>query len=152
MLPTASMVPTLKPGDRFVVNRLARPARWDLIVYRSGGPQSPLYTKRLVALPGERLRFDNGDIYINDQRMPAPPVVAGRYHAWLPAIPTWQSRYHDGETIVLAEHQFFVVGDNVDVSGDSRIYGPSDEPSIIGVVDFVFWPPSSAGCEIAGNA
>jgi len=141
VLPTASMSPTLVPGNRFVVNKLAQPARWDLVTYHSTVPGSPVYCKRVVGLPGERLRFDQGNIYINDELMSAPPVVAGRYHA---ALPTWPTKYRDGQTIVLSDREFFVVGDNVDVSADSRIYGPTDVSSLVGVVDFVYWPPSDA--------
>jgi signal peptidase I len=141
VMPTKSMAPTLVPGNRFVVNKLARPARWDLVTYHSNVPESPVWCKRIVGLPGERLRFNQGNIYINDQLVSAPPVVAGRYHATLPTAPT---KYRDGETIVLSDREFFMVGDNVDVSADSRIYGPTDVGSLIGVVDFVYWPPSGA--------
>lgn len=138
---TVSMSPTLVPGDRFVVNKLGHAARWDLVAYHSIVPGAPVYCKRIVGLPGERLRFDQGNIYINDQLMAAPSVVAGRYHATFPTVP---SMYRDGQTIVLSDREFFVVGDNVDFSADSRIYGPTDRSAIVGVVDFVYWPPSDA--------
>jgi signal peptidase I len=142
VLPTESMSPTLVPGNYFVVNKLAHPVRWDLVVYHSGQPQNTVWSKRIVAFPGERLRFDGGDIFINDQRMTVPPVVAGRYHAALPNYAG--SLYRDGQTITLGDRQFFVVGDNVDRSGDSRVYGPSDVSSLIGVIDFVYWPVGHA--------
>jgi signal peptidase I len=129
------------PGDRFVVNKLDHPARWDLVTYHSTTPGAPVYCKRVVGLPGEKVRFDQGNVYINDQLMVAPPVVAGRYHATLPTV---RSTYRDGETIGLNDREFFVVGDNVDVSADSRIYGPTDRSAIVGVVDFVYWPPGDA--------
>ncbi len=141
VLPTESMSPTLIPGNRFVVNKLAHPARWDLVTYHSSVQGSPVWCKRVVGLPGERLRFDQGNIYVNDQLTAAPPVVAGRYHA---SLPTWPTKYRDGQTIVLSDRELFLVGDNVDVSGDSRIYGPTDSSSLIDVVDFVYWPPSDA--------
>ena len=141
VLPTESMSPTLVPGDRFVVNKLGHPARWDLVTYHSTDPGAPVFCKRVVGLPGESVRFDQGNVYINDQLMAAPPVVAGRYHA---TFPTVRSRYRDGQTIVLNDREFFVVGDNVDVSADSRIYGPTDRSAIVGVIDFVYWPPSDA--------
>jgi signal peptidase I len=141
VLPTESMSPTLVPGDRFVVNKLGHPARWDLVAYHSITPGAPVYCKRVVGLPGERVRFDQGNVYVNDQLMSAPAVVAGRYHATIPRVAT---KYRDGETIVLSDREFFVVGDNVDVSADSRIYGPTDGSAMVGVIDFVYWPVGHA--------
>jgi len=139
VIPTASMSPTIEPGERILVNKLATPRRWDLLVYVVNDPHGPeKYCKRLVGLPGERLRFENGQIYINDQLQTAPAVVAGRYAASLPHFSPPQ--YFDGETIQLGEREFFLVGDNVNRSGDSRIHGPSDRSALVGVVDLRYWP------------
>jgi signal peptidase I len=134
---TRSMSPTIAPGDRFIVNKQLRPRRWDLVAYKAD-QHGTVYCHRLVGLPGERLRFDQGNVVLNDKRVTAPAVVAGHYHAspsgWYP------SRYHDGETIVLGPREIFLVGDNVDVSGDSRVHGPSSLADVVGVVDVVYWP------------
>jgi signal peptidase I len=142
LIPTVSMSPTVDPGDRILVNKLATPRRWDLIVYVVNDPHGPeKYCKRLVGLPGERLRFENGQVYINDQLQPAPAVVAGRYAASLPNFHS--PRYSDGETIQLGDREFFFVGDNVIHSVDSRILGPSDRSALVGVVDVRYWPIGS---------
>jgi signal peptidase I len=143
VVPTASMAPTIEPHDRFVVNKLLHPRRLDLIAYHSNQPQHPIYCKRLVGLPGEQLRFDNGNLYVNDQVVTLPAVVAGKYHARL-MRQGMQSmgRYRDGDTILLGSDEYFVIGDNVDISLDSRLEGPSKGESIVGVVDFMYWPLS----------
>jgi signal peptidase I len=145
VIPSASMSPTLNPGDRFFVNKLAQPRRWDLVAYWNITDRPPgrtIYCKRLIGLPGERLRFDNGQIYINDQAQTAPGVLAGRLTA---SMPFGRSRYHDGETIQLGPVEFFVVGDNLNNSADSRFSGPSNMSDIIGVMDLQYWPFSKFG-------
>lgn len=146
VLPTPSMAPTIEQGDLFVANKLLRPRRWDLMVYRARGSdgQSAVFCKRLVGLPGERLRFDGGEVCVNDQAVAAPPVLAGRCHARPAALPPAQARYRDGDTIVLGSDEYFLIGDHVEGSWDSRMNGPSDRSSLVGVVDLVYWPPGRA--------
>ena len=144
-IPSSSMAPTLNPGDRFFVNKLAQPRRWDLVAYWTVTDLPPgrtIYCKRVIGLPGERVRFDNGQIYINDQLQTAPAVVSGRLTA---AMPFGRSRYRDGETIQLGPAEMFVVGDNLNNSADSRYNGPSNTSEIVGVMDLQYWPLSKFG-------
>lgn len=140
LIPTASMSPTLVPRDCILANKLEHPRRWDLVLYRpplpDGTLDSAIYCKRLVGLPGERLRFEGGNLYVNDRLMAAPAVVAGRYTVNLPS-----SRYHDGQTITLAADELFLIGDNAQKSYDSRSCGPSKQSSAVGVADLIYWPP-----------
>jgi signal peptidase I len=144
VMPTASMSPTIEARDCFFADKLLCPRRFDLVVYRNNDEAHAIYCKRLIALPGERLRFENGAIYINDQLASPPAGLAGRYHA-APGAPgnpgTASARYHDRQTITLGADENFLVGDNVDISADSRSYGPSQTRSLIGVVDLIYWPP-----------
>ena len=138
--PSKGMAPTLEPGDRISVNRLLAPRRWDLVVYRHEH-SGVLYCKRVAGLPGERLRFEGGSLFVNDQPAVAPPVLAGRLRATPFAA---RGRYREGETITLGEQEYFYIGDNVDNSADSRLEGPSDAGSLGGVVDLIYWPPRKA--------
>ena len=146
VIPTGSMSPTIPPGGRILVNKLLHPRRWDVVAYWSNLDDPSIYCKRLVALPGERLRFDGGQVYINDQLAPAPPVIASRLHAAMPWCgPDGESRpgetrYHDGQTIKLGDDEYFFIGDNVAVSLDSRSAGPSKRSSLVGVADLLYWP------------
>jgi signal peptidase I len=143
IVPTASMSPTIEPRDRIVAEKLLHPHRWDIVAYRHAedNGRTSVYCKRLVGQPGERLRFENGEIYVNDQAMTAPAVVAGRYHASPFQQPDATARYHDGQTIVLGSDEYFLIGDNVSISADSRIYGPSSASTLVGVADLKYWPP-----------
>jgi signal peptidase I len=146
VIPTSSMSPTIEPRDRITVNRLLHPRRFDLIAYHSNERGHPIFCKRLVGLPGERLRFENGQLYVDDKVVTLPAVVAGSYHAGVmhngAPVSGMRNLYHDGETIPLGRSDYFVIGDNVDISFDSRLAGPSDASSIVGVVDCIYWPLS----------
>lgn len=137
---THSMSPTLVPGDRFVVNKLLAPRRLDLVAYRTNGPTPEIFCKRLIGLPGERLRFEGGNLYVNDRQISVPPVLVGHCHAYPPAVGSVMARYQEGQTIVLGSDEYFFIGDNADESGDSRLYGPSHRGDLVGVADLIYWP------------
>jgi signal peptidase I len=144
VIPSASMSPTLEPGDRFFVNKLVQPRRWDIIAYWNASalsPQRTIYCKRVIGLPGEQLRFEFGQLYINNQLQSAPTVLAGHLTANL----RYYGRYRDGQTISLGHNEIFVIGDNVSNSADSRMSGPSNTADIVGVMDLQYWPLSKFG-------
>ncbi len=144
VMPTLSMSPTIEPHDRFLANKLLHPRRWDLVTYWNVSKREPdpqAYVKRLVGMPGERLRFEGGDLYVNDRAVQAPAVLAGRLRASPTGMKDYDWQYSDGETITLGPDEFFLVGDDIGISADSRIYGPSKASALIGVVDAIYWPP-----------
>lgn len=143
VVPTAGMAPTLEPGHRVVTNKLLAPRRFDLVTYWSHSDPPLMFCQRLIGLPGEQLRFENGDLLIDDAAISVPAVIAGRCRM-PPVHRTSLVHYMDGETIVLGADEYFFMGDNVDLSADSRIYGPVKRKSLVGVVDLVHWPPSKA--------
>lgn len=139
--PGRSMSPTIEPGDRFMTGKWRRPGRWDLVVYWGGDPEEPTkYVKRLIGLPGERLKFEGGSLYVNGHGAEAPAVLVGRMQAAAGPMRV-MPRYREGEEIALGANEYFFIGDNVDLSADSRSRGPTDGSALIGVVDFVYWPP-----------
>lgn len=140
MVQSTSMSPTIDPGDRLLVNKMERPRRLDVVLYHSQDRNRTVYCKRVIALPGERLRFENGNVYINNQPIALPSVIAGKCHAFAARAPLNWRRYVDGQTIALGPAQYFVLGDNLDVSVDSRMTGPLAAGSLVGVVDLRYWP------------
>jgi signal peptidase I len=144
VIPTASMSPTIDPHDRIMVNKIISPQRWDVMVYRTTGTNSQVaaYCKRLVGLPGERIRFEDGALFVNDHCQDAPSVLAGQLHASLPGRPSSLTRYDDGQTITLGSDEYFFVGDNIRISLDSRMQGPTSRSALVGVADAIYWPPN----------
>jgi signal peptidase I len=133
------MEPTLLPGERVLVNRLAYrrhpPARGDVVLARDPREPKRLLIKRVAAIPGDAVRQDAGRLTVNgavvlDWRDVVADVL-------LPEA-VWR----------LAADEFFLLGDAADLhpaaSTDSRIWGPVAKHLIVGRVWAMYWPPSRA--------
>jgi signal peptidase I len=96
-----SMAPTIESGDLIFINRLAyrfrEPRRGDVVAVRMAGA-SVVYVKRLIALPGDRVKIDDSAVSINGEPV-EEPYARKRPDWWL-------------EEAVLGPDQYFVVGDN----------------------------------------
>lgn len=117
------MLPTLRPGDRVLVNRLAYrwrpPRRGELVVFRH--PEQPgLHTiKRLIGLPGERVALQDGQILV-DGRTLTDPFGAGL------------GSYPEPFEWWLGPAEYVVLGDNRAESRDSRHFGPLAAELVVG--------------------
>ncbi|HEX8713662.1 MAG TPA: signal peptidase I [Terracidiphilus sp.] len=152
MIPSASMEPTLRIGDFLLSNRqvfapenplanLILPyrdvRRGDIVVFYHSNP--PLLVKRVVALPGDRLRIAEGHVYIDGLAVNEPYARYGsselqaetddfppRSYDDPEVDPNWWQQVkgldHNGELTVPA-NEYFVLGDNRNHSEDSRYWG-----------------------------
>jgi len=133
-------------GDRVIVNRLAKPRRWDLAVFYH--PSNPdVYVKRLVGLPGEEIEIRDRSIFINGEML-TPPADAARLTWYEPGDDNGAPFVRDtyairGQSLQLEEKQYFMLGDNSPNSWDSRYWGPVPEKNLIGVVECIYFPPRS---------
>lgn len=109
-----SMLPTLKDGDCLLIDRLRYriedPERFDVVVFHNPYRSDTYYIKRVIALPGEKVRISaDGDIYVNGR------VLIEHYG---------NEAIQDGglaaNEITLGEDEYFVLGDNRNFSADSR--------------------------------
>jgi len=148
-MPTASMTPTLQSGDNIVTEGLSargrKPQRGEVIVFRtnllSKIGRDQVYVKRLVGLPGEHLKFQEGDLFINGVRTPVFNR-AGEIHFL--KTRTSSPSPEDGDFEV-PPGQYFVMGDNSAHSADSRDFGCVPGESILGRVVYCYWPTDHAG-------
>lgn len=138
---SGSMEPTLAPGDRILVNKLAdNPTRGTLVVFNR--PDGDL-VKRVVALEGETVYFfEDGVIGIGDQFLQEPYLSAGTATFTRESIPNCDPSESLAGAVactVPADH-IFVLGDNRGVSFDSRNFGPVPRDDLIGNATLQFWP------------
>ena len=132
-----SMMPTLEDQERVFINkfvyRLEPIHRGDVVVFRYPRDTSKSYIKRVVALPGDRVRIDDGRMYVNGQ------VLSEDY------VPSIYEDVRSYAEIVVPPHSYFVLGDHRNLSNDSRDFGPVDESYIYGKAVFGYWPMTKLG-------
>jgi signal peptidase I len=131
------MVPTLKYGDRVLVNkfiyRFTEPERGDVIVFKSVEGDGQDLIKRVVGVPGDEIAVRGGKLFVNGEPQ-KEPYVNKKY----------PDRSFYAPTTVPKDH-VFAMGDNRANSQDSRIFGPVPEENIEGEAFLRFWPPDRIG-------
>jgi signal peptidase I len=183
LIPSESMEHTLLVGDFLLVNKqvyapsgdLGRwllpyrdVARGDIVVFHH--PQHPYLVKRVVGIPGDRLRIDDGRVTVNGITLDEPyaafePAAPNPFRDDFPAKvytdpdvnPLWwrqmQSLTRDGE-LVVPQGQYFVLGDNRNHSDDSRFWGFVPRQAIVArplVVYFSLSRPSTTDVQQAAD-
>jgi signal peptidase I len=171
-IPSQSMEPTLLVGDHLLVNKFIfegrgawyenllpyRPIRrGDIIVFKFPFDDHPHYVKRVIGLPGDRVRIINQKVFINGERILESyvvhdPVSADPYGDNFPPFdrnfiesgvrPEWAARlmdYVDHRDIIVPPHRYFVMGDNRDRSWDSRYWGFVDRDAVMGRPVLIYW-------------
>ena len=162
-VPSASMLPTLDVGDRFVAVGTAAAraaiAPGDVIVFLLPRDRRTDYVKRLVALPGQTVEMRHGRLWIDGQEVahtdlgPAGPLPGGDgVRRWRQTLPNGRSSealkslapggLDDTPAITLAPDQLFVMGDNLDDSLDSRVpsaVGPVPRELVVGRAAVIVW-------------
>jgi signal peptidase I len=150
-IPSSSMEPTLHCGqggpgcearfsDRVLANRLVYhfkdPERGDVVVFDTPPRAAQVcgeggtFVKRLIVLPGETWRMEDGLVYIDGKRLVEPYISGTR-------------RGHDVEQPrKVPPGHYVMLGDNREHSCDSRSWGPLPRRMIIGKVMAVYWPPN----------
>jgi signal peptidase I len=166
-IPSASMLPTLEPGDFILVNKYAyglrlpvldrkvvavgQPARGDVVVFRFPPDPRQDYIKRVVGLPGDVIEYRGKALTVNGERVPLELLQA---HGGPDELGARLGR----ERLAAADHQvlvkpwqpdpagrwvvpdghYFVLGDNRDNSRDSRVWGFVPESHLVGRATLVW--------------
>jgi signal peptidase I len=170
--PSESMLPTLEKGDFILVNRFAyglrlpvlnykilendSPKRGDVIVFRYPEDPSIDYIKRVVGLPGDRIRHVDKQLYINGKPMEYVPL--GKYikqpdklqlveklgnidHSIL-LQPYYAGQFPflpESREVTVPEHMYFAMGDNRDNSKDSRVWGFVPDANLKGRAFYIWF-------------
>ncbi len=193
-IPSGSMVPTLLIGDYLFVSKYSygysryslpfgvpliagriffhEPQRGDVVVFKLPTDNSTDYIKRVIGLPGDRVRIVNGVVNIND--VPVKRVRVENYvdresgrpeEHYLETLPDNHGAFDRGRThsililnpngpventgvFVVPPHHYFMMGDNRDNSSDSRVDGSGvgmvPEENLVGRAEFIFFSTDSS--------
>src|SRR5271163_1809479 len=169
VIPTGSMEDTLLIGDHLLVDKLAyapsgaiskyllpyeEPKRGDIIVFRYPIDISQTFVKRLIGVPGDRIKIINQVVYRNGVALNEPYVYhknpyPDSYRDNFPGSEPNVMLYHPAETmlkddvingeVVVPAGNFFAMGDNRDNSLDSRYWGFVPRENIIGKPLVIYW-------------
>jgi signal peptidase I len=171
-IPSESMEPTLLVGDHLLVNKFVLEGtgawydkllpyrairRGDIIVFKYPYDDHPYYVKRVIGVPGDRIRIADGRVFVNDKATSEPyavhdPLTDDPFgEEFPPALdsiprnrlrPEWAAKImnyvRNGELVVPA-NRYFVMGDNRDDSWDSRYWGFVDRRAIVGQPILIYW-------------
>lgn len=143
----SSMLPNFTDGEYLLTDkisyRLGEPERGDVIVFKAP-PSEPCaedeceYIKRIIGIPGDRVKVENGQVYINGELLdqfflPDSYVTSPGNFA------------KEGVERLVGEGQYLCFGDNRSHSRDGREFGLIDRSLIVGKAFFKYWPVSSFG-------
>ena len=110
------------------------PERGDIIVFKAPVNEEKDFVKRVIGLPGERVKISDGSVFIDGLKLSEPYLG----HAFVTGGTTCNHKLWCD--FRLQEGQYFALGDNRGGSSDSRSWGAVPEENIIGKVWFVYWP------------
>lgn len=135
MVDGASMDKTLRSGEVLLVNRLAYlvndPKRGDIVIMRFPGDPKSKYVKRIIGLPRDTVTIKGGHVYVNDVKL--------RETYLTPESITPENNY---PVYKLKTNEYFVAGDNREVSSDSRIWGAAKKEDFFGKTRIIVYPLS----------
>jgi signal peptidase I len=130
-----SMEPLIRSGEYVLINtfafRFGRPRRGEIVAFRHEGDAREVFIKRVIGLPGDRIRIDRGRVYVNGTKQDEPYVQDA------------DDRSVPG--ILVPASSLYVLGDDRANSEDSRSFGPVSEDRLIGRAIAGIWPPSMLG-------
>ena len=131
-IPSESMEPTLKVGDRILVNKFIynfrKPKRQEIIVFNYPLDPQRKFVKRVIATPGDQVKIEEGKVFVNGQRLEEEYVR--------------EDSYTDFSEVTVPADNYFVLGDNRNNSKDSRYWGFVPAENIVGHPMIIFWPLS----------
>ena len=181
VIPSGSMEDTLLIGDHLLVDKLAygpsgivsrhilpfhEPNDGDIIVFRYPVDIRQSFVKRVIGVPGDHIRIVNKQVFRNGIRLNEPyvyhksDIVEGYRdnfpsepdtHLEAPAMTMLQNNVVNGDVLVPPGH-YFAMGDNRDLSSDSRYWGFVPRENIIGKPLIIYWSYAAPGDELTGQS
>jgi signal peptidase I len=133
VIPSRSMDPALRAGERVIADPRVRPVQGSIVVYAAPNA-SKVLAGRVVATGGQTVDLQDGRVTI-DGRSLDEPYTQGRTTLQISPTVTFPVKVPAGS--------LWILGDNREASADSRLFGAVPESSVRGVVTRVYWPLKS---------
>jgi len=171
-VPAESMQPSIMQGDRIFVDskyyKTRPPQQGDIVVFLAPETPSLFVVERIIGVPGDRIHLRDGIVYRNGEKLNEPYALHkfGDYNPYrdnFPAIPPsnaygvrnekWQRDFFahiQSGDIVVPPDSYFAMGDNRDLSYDSRYWGFVPRANVTGRPMFIYWPFARLGHRLAG--
>jgi len=131
----ASMEPNFYDHEYLIIDEISyrfnEPQRGDIVVFKYPKDPKQYFIKRVIGLPGEKIKIDNSSIFINGTRL---------NEVYLPDTMETVLPLRGYGDVTLAGDEYFLLGDNRSQSLDSRIFGPVKREFIIGRTWIRGWP------------
>ncbi|MDT2523979.1 signal peptidase I [Enterococcus raffinosus] len=136
-----SMDQTLSQGDMVLMEKFSKVKRFDVIVFQQ--TDGTIYIKRVIGLPGDEIRYEKDQLYVNGHKMSESFLTNNRSHDHQvsPYTTDFQLNELIGEK-KLPNNEYFVLGDNRRISKDSRSFGTVQGKDILGKAQAVYYPLS----------
>ena len=141
-----SMDPTLKDSERVMVNiigyKIGGVKKGNVIVFHANNTDD--YVKRVIGIPGDSVEYKNDTLYVNGKKQQEPYLNYNEKRKQTENITgTFKTKdlpNANPKSNVIPKGKYLVLGDNREVSKDSRSFGLIDKDQIVGKVSFRFWP------------
>jgi signal peptidase I len=130
-----SMEPHIRSGEYVVINtfayRIGVPRPGEIVAFRHEGDARAVFIKRVIGIPGDHIRIDRGQVYVNGSKLVEPYVQHPDDRGFA--------------ELVVPPRSVYVLGDNRADSEDSRLFGPVGDERLIGRAIAGIWPPRMLG-------
>jgi signal peptidase I len=133
-----SMDPTFQNGEYVLTNlislRFGPLHRGDIIVFVAPPDKEKDYIKRIIGVPGDRLKITDGEVFLNGNKLDQTTFLSSDVRTNGGAF------LGESDEVVVPDEQYFVMGDNRSFSSDSREWGFVTRKAVIGKSFLVYWP------------
>ncbi|MCF2936985.1 signal peptidase I [Paenibacillus alkaliterrae] len=144
-----SMQPNFETGERLIVNKIIyaiREPKFGEVVVFDVPEQDRKFIKRVIGVPGDTIRLEGDDLYINEKKIDEPYIkeaieaAHAKGELYNLAGPDSNFPNSSNQEMTVPEGAIFALGDNRRNSSDSRVIGFVTDDEVVGRADIIFWP------------
>jgi signal peptidase I len=143
-----SMLPNFHDKEYVLTDKITykfrEPQRGEVVIFKAPPKPRDEYIKRLIALPGEKIKIQNNEVIIYNEEHPEG-FVLNEYYLGEGTLTKGKSAIPPNTVFTVPEGEYLVFGDNRENSSDSRQWGPVKKDYLVGRAVIRIWPPTALG-------